>query len=170
MIVIAGFGAAVLVFLFAPKAVSRCIAYDQYVCTSCGLKKIQDVRKFGHIEHRRKVTFEDSAVSRALKVTNCQHSWFLYRFGHDVIRPLRSGFYADGGSPSMNLQTLLFDEKFSQELSQMQNPTQSWASLVACLNTNKTFDEMFATWWQDSDRVNLSTWVATNGLWTPSNK
>jgi hypothetical protein len=70
----------------------------------------------------------------------------------------------------MNLPILLLDEKVSQELAQMQNPTQSWASLVACLSTNKTFDEMFATWWQDSDRVNLSTWAATNGLWTPTNK
>jgi hypothetical protein len=165
-IVVVVLAAAVLVFLFAPRAVSRYIAYDQYVCTSCGLKKTQDVRKFGYIEYRRKVTFEDSAVSRALNVTNCQHSWFLYRFGHDVIRPLRSSSYADGGSHSMNLPILLIDDRFSQELARMENAPKAWGSLVTALDSSRQFDELFAEWWQNSDHVSLSTWAATNRFWT----
>jgi hypothetical protein len=164
--VVVSIGIAVVVFLFAPKAVSRYIAYDQYVCTSCGLKKTEDVRKFGHFEYRRKVTLEDSAVSRALKVTNCQHIWFRYRFGHDVIRPLGGGVYADGGSPSMNLPTLLVDDSFSQELGHMENASKAWGSLVTALNSNRQFDESFSEWWGNSDRVSFSTWAATNGFWT----
>jgi len=157
--------AVVLVCFFAPSAFTRSNTYDQYVCTGCGLKKGKDIRKFGGIVYRHRVTLEDSAISRAIKVKNCQHSWFLYRYGHNFKRPLfGGGAFVDGGSPSNMLQLLLIDEGFARELSRMEKPSDSWAALVSALNSSRAFDKDFASWWEESDHVGFSVWAATNGL------
>jgi len=164
-IVIVGLAAMVVIVLFfAPALVARSHAYDQYVCTVCGLRKVDDIRKFGQIVYHHRVSVEESAVSRAINAKNCPNSWLLYRYGHSLQRPFSSGFFADGGSPSSSLQALLADREFAQELSQMQNPSNTWASLVSALNSNRALDEAFATWWRDSDHVSFSAWAATNGL------
>jgi len=163
-ITVFGFVAAVvLVFFFAPSVFTRSNAYDQYVCTGCGLKKVEHIGKFGGIVYRRRVTLEDSAISRAIKVKNCQHSWLLYRYGHNFKRPF-FGASVDGGSPSSTLQLVLIDDAFAQELSRLENPSESWAALVSALNSSRAFDEEFASWWQESDHVGFSVWAATNGL------
>ena len=150
---------------FAPSSFTRSNAYDQYVCTACGLKKVEDIRRFGRIVYRRRVTLEDSAISRAIKVKNCQHSWLLYRYGHNFKRPLfGGGAFVDGGSPSSTLQLLLIDEGFAQELSKMENPSKSWAALVSALNSSRAVDEAFASWWMDSDHVGFAAWAVSNGL------
>jgi hypothetical protein len=159
---------AALVVLLAPNQVARSTAYDQYVCTSCGVKKVEDIRKLGPLTYHRRVTFEESALSRALKAKDCQHSWLLYRYGHSAKRPFGGGFFADGGCPSMNLQTALGDDLLSQELAHMENPSKTWGSFVAALNSSRTFDESFASWWADSDRGSFAAWAATNGFWTPN--
>lgn len=157
--------AVVLVCFFAPSTFTRSNAYDQYVCAGCGLKKVEDIRKFGGVVYRCRVTLEDSAISRAIKMKNCQHSWFLYRYGHNFKRPLfGGGAFVDGGSPSSTLQLLLIDEGFAQELSRMEKPSESWAALVSALNSSRAFDEAFSSWWMDSDHVGFSAWAATNGL------
>lgn len=162
---IAGLAAMVLIVLFfAPMLVARSHAYDQYVCTVCGLRRVDDIRKCGQIVYHHQVSLEETAVSRAINAKNCPHNWLLYRYGHSLKRPFYSGFFADGGSPSSNLQTLLVDRDFARELSRMQNPSKSWASLVSALNSNRAFDGVFASWWQDSDHVSFSVWAATNGL------
>lgn len=157
--------AVVLVCFFVPSAVTRSNAYDHYVCTGCGLKKVEDIRKFGQIVYRRRVALEDSAISRAIKVKSCQHSWLLYRYGHNFKRPLfGGGAFVDGGSPSSTLQLLLIDEGFAQELSRTENASESWAAVVSGLNSSRAFDKAFASWWMDSDHVGFAAWAATNGL------
>jgi hypothetical protein len=160
---------AAFVSVIAPGMVARSTAYDQYLCTHCGLKRVEDTRRLGRFVYHRRVTLEGSAVSRALKVKDCPHSWLLYRYGHSLRRPLGGGFFADGGCPSMNIQILLRDDGLGQELANIGNPSKTWGSLVAALNSSRTFDESFTLWWQDSDRGSLSAWAATNGFWTPGN-
>lgn len=165
MAIVSFVAAVVLVCFFAPSAFTRSNAYDQFVCTGCGLKKVEDIRKFGGVVYRRRVTLEDSAISRAIKVKSCQHTWLLYRYGHNFKRPLfGGGAFVDGGSPSSTLQLLLIDEAFAQELSRVKSPSESWAALVTALNSSRAFDEEFASWWQESDHVGFSVWAATNGL------
>lgn len=152
-----------IVFFVAPSLLTKSTAYDQYVCTDCGLKKVEDIRKFGPIVYHRRVALEESAISRAIKMKSCPHNWLLYRFGHSFKRPFLSAF-GDGGCPSSTLRILIGDERFAQELSRMENPSKTWASLVSALNSSRAFDEAFNLWWQDSDHADLSFWTETNGL------
>ncbi len=165
-IAILGLAVAVLLArLFAPAAFTRSSAYDEYVCAGCGLKKAEHVSKYGRIVYRRRVTFEDTAISRAFKVKNCQHSWLPYRYAHNPKRsPLRGGASVGSGLPYNVLRFLLIDERFAQELSQMENPVESWAALVSSLNSSREFDKAFVLWWVYSDRVGFASWAATNGL------
>jgi hypothetical protein len=157
--------AVLLVFFVVPSAFTRSTVYDEYVCTGCGLKKAEDIRKFWGIAYHRGVTLESSAVSRAIKVKNCQHSWFLYRFCHTFKKLfLRAGASVDGGCRSSTLQLLLVDERFAEELSQVESPSESWAALVSALNSSRAFDDAFFLWWHDSDHVGFAAWAATNGL------
>lgn len=164
-IVIVGLVAAGLILLFyAPAPVTRSYAYEQYVCTTCGLRKVDDTRKIGKIVYRHRLSIEGTAVSRAISAKKCRHNWLLYRYGYSRKRPFFSGSFVDGGSPSSSLQSLLADAEFAKELSQMQNPSKTWTSLVSALNSNRALDEAFASWFQDSDHVSVSEWAATNGL------
>ncbi len=152
-----------LAFLFAPDLFTRTYAYDQFVCMGCGLKRVEDARTLARIVYHRRVTFEESAISRALKVNSCPHSWLKYRFGHTSKRPFLS-IHADGGCPSQTLSFLLYDNLFAQELSHMENPSKTWAALVSGLNASRALDESLATWRIDSDRGGFSAWAATNGF------
>ena len=157
--------AVVLAFFAAPFVFTRSSAYDQFVCTHCGIRRAENIRTFAGFVYHRGVTLESSAVSRAIKVQNCQHSWFLYRFGHTSKgRFLRPGAFIDGGSRSSALPFLLGDEVFARELSQVENPSGSWAALVSALDSSRAFDEAFLLWWHESDHVGFAAWAATNGL------
>jgi hypothetical protein len=158
-------GAAVVVFLIIPSTLMRSSFYDQYVCVNCGIKKLEDIRQFGGMEYLRHVTFEDSAISRAIKVKDCQHKWLLFRSRHGFKRPLLSA-YSEGGSPSVILHRVLTDEGFAQELARMEKPSETWTALVIGLNSNQAFDEEVASWWNDSGHVGFAAWAATNEAFT----
>jgi hypothetical protein len=165
-ILLAFLAVAVLLVLFAPSFAARSTAYEQYVCTRCGLEKLEDARKVSSLVYHRRVTFEDSAVSRALKVKECPHNWLLFRYGYSVKRfPFRNGFFADGGFPSDDLQLILRDEAFAQELARIQTPAKSWGLLVTDLKSNRAFVTAFSSWYEDPDRGPFSDWATTNGFW-----
>ena len=156
----------VLAFLLAPGLFTKSSVYDEYFCTGCGLEKVENMRKLGPFTYHRSVIFKESAVFRALKIRNCSHVWLLYRFGHTYRRPFDSTF-VDGGCPSGSLPLLLIDDAFARELAGMQNPSQTWASLVGALNSNPAFDESLAQWLEESDDWGFAAWAATNGFWAP---
>jgi len=167
--VIIGLFAAVMIaiLLASPGQFGKSSAYDQYVCTVCGLKRADEVRKLGPITCRRRVIFEESSVSRALRVKECQHSWLLYRYGHS-FRGLLVGWHADGGCQSLAVPALLQDNAFALNLAQMESPGKTWGSLVAALNSSRAFDEAFLEWRHDSENGTFSSWAATNGYWFPA--
>lgn len=102
-----------------------------------------------------------------MAVSNCQHVWLRYRYGHNSRRPLfgGGGTFLDGGAPLRGtLVYLLIDDEFAQELALTRNPPQTWSALVSALNSNKAFEDEFHSWWMESDHVAFSVWAATNGL------
>ena len=157
---------AALGALLAPGRFGKSSAYDQYLCTGCGLKRVEEIRKLGPLAYHRRVTFEQSSVSRALKAKDCQHTWLLYRYGHS-FRGLLVGSFGDGGCQSLAVPSLLRDDAFARELGRMENPVKTWGSLVAALNSSRAFDEAFLEWRHDSGNGSFSSWAFTNGYWAP---
>jgi hypothetical protein len=158
-VVLAGLG-----YLLAPGQFVLASVYKKSVCFDCGLERLDDIRKLGPFVYHRQVDFEESAVSRALKIKGCPHSWLLYRYGHNFIRPLNS-WHASWGCPSVMLQSVLLDDAFCEELAHMDNASENWSSLVTALYSNHTIDDSFGLWWKESSRGSFSAWAATNGLW-----
>jgi hypothetical protein len=156
---------ACLGYLLAPGQFALCSVYKKSVCLSCGLERVDDIRKLGPFVYHRQVDFQESGVSRALKIKSCPHSWFLYRYEHNFIRPLNS-WRSSWGCPSVMLQSVLRDDAFCEELAHMDNASENWSSLVTALNSNHMIDDSFGLWWKESTRRSFSSWAATNGLWT----
>jgi hypothetical protein len=155
-----------ITFFLAPSLFRTSSSYDQYLCTRCGKTKSEYIRKISSITYLRRITYEDSSVSRALKINDCSHNWLLYRFGHSFRGPV-SGGHMDGGSKSEALRWLLHDDAFAIELARMDKPGTTWGSLVTALNSNRAFDNAILEWRYDSDSRNFSVWAATNGYWSP---
>ena len=153
--------------LLAPGRVGRSSAYDQYLCTVCGLKRSDDIRRFGPVTYRNRVGYEGTALSRALGMTNCPHNWLLYRYGHS-FHGLLVGSFIDGGCQSQAVPLLAGDPSFAQELAHLRSSGKTWGSLVAALNSSRAFDEAFLEWWQSSERGAFSNWAVTNGYWIPT--
>ena len=158
---------AVLPGLLLPERFGRSSIYDQYLCTACGLKRADEIRKFGGLTYRRRVSFEESALSRSLGVKQCRHSWLLYRYGHG-FRGLLLGGNVDGGCQSQAVPFLLGDDQFARDLAGMQSPGKTWGSLVAALNSNRALDEAFLEWRQGTGKGTFSSWALTNGYWSPT--
>jgi hypothetical protein len=158
--------AIALASLVAPGRIGMSSAYDQYLCTACGLKRADEIRKIGPITYRHRVSYEDSALSRELRAKQCSHTWLLYRNGHS-FHGLSAGYFADGGCQSQAVPLLVGDGAFALELARMQSPGKVWGSLVATLNSSRVFDEAFLEWWQNPERGTFSNWAATNGVWMP---
>ena len=165
-IIIGLVAAAVLASLLAPGRFGRSSAYNQYLCTACGLKRAEELRKLGPVTYRHRVNFQESALSQALEIKECSHNWLLYRYGHS-FRGLLVGSFADGGCQSHAVPVLLDDAAFARELLEMQNPGKTWGSLVAALNSNRALDEALLEWRHDSEG-NFARWAATNGHWSPA--
>jgi hypothetical protein len=162
--VIVGLAAAVVLLLFFDRHFVRSSAYDRYVCTRCGLQRFDYIRKLGPITTRHRQTYEESAVSRALQVTQCGHNWLLYRWDHSSKRLLVGGS-GQGSCQSLAVRSLLEDDQVARELARMPSPSRTWDSLLAALNSSRTFDEDFLKWRQASNGQGLATWAATNGSW-----
>jgi hypothetical protein len=69
-----------------------------------------------------------------------------------------------GGTQYTNLQSLLDDKPFGQELARTKNPSETWSLLVSALDTNRAIDAAFTTWWQNANRCPFPVWAATNGI------
>jgi hypothetical protein len=85
-----------------------------------------------------------------------------YRVGH-TRESLFSTVFA-GGDSSETLKYLPDDKPFGRELAQMKDPSATWALLLSMLETNRSFDSAFATWWHDPNRCTFLVWAATNGI------
>lgn len=138
-------------------------AYDQYVCTACGLERSEYKKRIGPVTFRKQITLHQSPISLALNLGSCPHNWLLYRFGHS------SGFligrwrtHLDGGSRSYLLQFLLSDQTFAKELTQIDHPSQVLSNLFVCLNDSQQLDPPLESWWLDPERGSFSDWWKAN--------
>ena len=158
ILAVVALGAAVI-SSFVPKY-SAC---DQYVCTSCALERSEYKLSVGLFTFRDKVTLQDSALSRALKIKDCPHAWLRYRFAYDSGFLLGGWkFFADGGSRSSMLRLLLVDEGFAADLARMKDPSSVLKDMLVCLDRSRELDDLLGEWWTEPDRGNFSDWWQTN--------
>ena len=125
--------------------------YSQYVCANCGLKKSEDKRKFAFVTYRRAQAFENTAVSTALRATDCSHNWLLYSFARGGGHLFR-GAYAQGQGSSKAYVTILLalnDDIFAKELAAMSRSSEVWSNLLVSIHTSPQMNESFSAWRND---------------------
>ena len=151
-----GFTVVFVMALFGWKSYD----YSQSICMNCGLEKSEDVGKFGAVTYRSRRTFEDTAVSAALKVTNCSHTWFLYRFGRGHRQLFLGGkVNADGGSPAYMIQPLRNDPRFAMDLAALPRASTVWSNLLVAVDSSRELNESLGRWWEEGlDRGSFSNW------------
>jgi hypothetical protein len=166
----------VLTSLLLPGRFWRSYTRVRYICTACGLRRedeIQqfEVKQFGGVTYRHRITFEQSALSRVLGVKQCRHSWLLSGWYGHGFRGLRVVSNVNGGYQSQAVPELLGDDQFARDLAGMENPGKTWGSLVAALNSDRSFDKALLEWLdvrRGTGNGTFSTWAVTNGYWSPS--
>ena len=164
--IVIGLVAVVGLASLLPHGFAQSSVHDRYLCTLCGLRRTDDIRKLGPVTYRRLVTFEQSAVSRAFQPKECRHSWLLYHWDHSFRRLLVAGS-GQGACQSFAVPALLEDDAFARDLARMQSPGKAWSSLVAALNSNRSFDEDLLEWRRNPENGSFSSWAVTNGYWVP---
>lgn len=162
LIAVFGFLAVVaLLFVFAPSALTTSSNYDHYLCSHCGIEKFEEIGRIGPVRYHHKVTFEETAISRVMRLGGCSHNWVHRRFDFRFKGP-RGGGSGQGGSRSIMLHYLIRDDEFAKEVMRTESPSKHWNALVLMLDSNRTFDEEFGVWWNDPDRGSFANWADTN--------
>lgn len=156
VILAVGFIVASVMIWFGSKSYD----YNQYVCMNCGIDKNEDIGKYGPVKYRSKRTLEDTEVSAALQVTNCSHTWLLYRFGRGRSNLFIGGkLNADGGSPAYMIRPLLNDQRFAEDLVAMPRASAVWSNVLVAIDSNRDLNDSLGMWWQEGlDRGSFSNW------------
>jgi len=132
--------------------------YERWVCTGCGLVKSVEVSKVGTQPPRREISFDPTAVSRAIGTNGCQHSWLLYACGRIDGEEFIMSNLPGGRPPTFCCWFLIADQDFANELAAMERPHEKWHLLVTALSTNGALDRSLAEWRTATPRRSYTAW------------
>ena len=158
-LVLAGVVALTLIELWDFYASSY---FGVYVCSYCGLGRTLHIKRVAAVTYFRRITLEDTALSRALnpgRKQGCRHVWYRIHYGVSC----RWGT-ADGWTRFLEIHGLTHDEGFARQLAAMPHARQVWHAIIVAGEKSPREIHSLIDGWRDEgpDRPPFAQWWAAN--------